>query len=74
MRRNENVRTTTLCHRDSTQAAPTAFTAAHLKTEAQRFMSAQALYAQAGSTTDVIQVYRSKITLALAEKLFLAVQ
>jgi len=37
-------------------------------------MSAQALYAQAGSTTDVIQIYRSKTSLALAEKLFLAVQ
>ena len=61
-------------HYDSPQAAPTAFTAAHLKTEAQRFMSARALYAQAGSTTAVIQIYRSKITLALAEKLFLAVQ
>lgn len=61
-------------HYDSPQAAPTAFTAAHLKTEAQRFMSAQALYAQAGSTTAVIQIYRSKINLALAEKLFLSVQ
>lgn len=61
-------------HYSSPDAAPAAFTAAHLKTEAHRFMSAQALYAQAGSTSDVIQIYRSKITLALAEKLFLAVQ
>ncbi|MCU1729142.1 hypothetical protein NTD86_19385 [Pseudomonas sp. 7P_10.2_Bac1] len=61
-------------HYDSTDAPLTSFTAAHLKTEEQRFLSAQALYAQAGSTTDVIQIYRSKITLALAEKLFLAVQ
>ena len=61
-------------HYSSPDTPPAAFTAAHLKSEAQRFMSAQALYAQAGSTTDVIQIYRSKITLALAEKLFLAVQ
>ena len=60
-------------HYASPDSPPSAFTAAHLKSEAQRFMSAQALYAQAGSTTDVIQIYRSKITLALAEKLFLAV-
>lgn len=61
-------------HYDSTAGKATAFTAAHLKTEEQRFMSAQALYSQAGSSTDVIQIYRSKITLALAQKLFLAVQ
>lgn len=71
--RDDSVRWYAHFHYATTDAVPQAFTAAHLKTAAQRTFSTQALYEQARSSNDVIEIYRSKISPALAEALFLSI-
>lgn len=71
--RDDSVRWYAHFHYATTDAAPKAFTAAHLKTAEQRTFSTQALYEQAQSSKDVIEIYRSKISPALAEALFLSI-
>lgn len=58
-------------HYATPDSAVQAFTAAHLKTLKQRTMSERALYAKAQNSSDLIEVYRGKISTALASKLFL---
>lgn len=50
-----------------------AFDVAHLKTAAQRRLSEQALYSKAGTSQEVIEVYRAKLDTALAQRLFLLI-
>jgi len=50
-----------------------AFDVAHLKTAAQRRLSEQALYSKAGTSQEVIEVYRAKLDTALAQRLFLSI-
>lgn len=58
-------------HYDSLESTAQSYTAAHLKTLAQRTLSERAMYAKADSSSAVIGIYRGKIGLALANKLFL---
>lgn len=60
-------------HYATAEAAGPSYTAAHLKTVGQRTMSERALYAMAENGAAVIDIYRSKIGLPLANKLFLAI-
>ena len=60
-------------HYATAEAAAQSYTAAHLKTVGQRTMSERALYAKAENRAAVISIYRSKIGLPLANKLFLAI-
>ena len=50
------------------------FDVAHLKTAAQRTLSEKALYAKAQSPKDYVEVYRAKLDLDLATRLFLSVE
>lgn len=60
-------------HYATAEAAGPSYTAAHLKTAGQRTMSERALYDKAESGAAVIEIYRSKIDLPLANKLFLPI-
>ena len=60
-------------HYATAEAAGQSYTAAHLKTAGQRTMSERALYDKAESGAALIEIYRSKIDLPLANKLFLPI-
>ncbi|WP_125830845.1 dermonecrotic toxin domain-containing protein [Pseudomonas sp. v388] len=59
-------------HYASEDAAPAAFTAAHLKLPAQRKMGYKALIRAAKDNKAVVDIYRSTIGRELAQRLFLA--
>lgn len=59
-------------HYDTAEAPPERYTAAHLKTVTQRFDGYQKQLQQARNDQEVVSIYRSQITPALASQLFLS--
>ena len=59
-------------HYAGPETAAADFDAAHLKTAEQRTWSEQALYAQARTAHEYIQIYRAKLDPVLARRLFLS--
>lgn len=60
-------------HYKALETPAAAFDVAHLKTAAQRRLSEQTLYSRAGTSQEVIEVYRAKLDAALAQRLFLSI-